>query len=444
MDHTLIALALLAFGAPVVSAQQLFVVDDDGGPGVDFTTLVDAVQAPANSILVVREGAYDGFFMNRPLTIVAEPGADVRILGYTRIETLPSGSLSTLRGLRFAPESYPTSSGQAILSILDNPGRVRLEDLDLTALVPIAPGSSLSRPLGILAASSNELALVDCRVGASGGDMDGVLDPAAAALNLGQGMQVVLVHGCTLIGADGRDASPHPITGLMMDAHPGAPGIAMGAGTTLRVLDSVVRGGAGGDGAVSLQGACVAPADGGAAVRVLGLNLVNLVTSDAVLEGGVAGAPASDPNEGLVCPSTAVDGAPIAKDPTALLTHLVTPDLSVRVATDAIVREDEPLQVRFDGTPQTWIVWAVGLSSPAALAGPVPLGALVDPLLVHVVAVDGAGQATTALPPIGDFLVPGVGVVLHHQAVSIPASGAPPGTFYFGGWSTQVLADDAL
>ena len=56
---SLAAPALLAL--PTLAADQVLVVDDDGGAGVDFTHLQDAIEAAGEGDLVlIRDGHYPG------------------------------------------------------------------------------------------------------------------------------------------------------------------------------------------------------------------------------------------------------------------------------------------------------------------------------------------------------------------------------------------------
>lgn len=52
-----------------------WIVDDDGGPGVDFTDISSAIAAAApGDIIVVRNGTYKGFTLEKGLTLLSDTG----------------------------------------------------------------------------------------------------------------------------------------------------------------------------------------------------------------------------------------------------------------------------------------------------------------------------------------------------------------------------------
>ena len=95
--------ALLAALASGTSAQfQGWIVDDDGGPGVDFTDLQSAIDAAADGdLILVDNGTYGAFDIDgKSLTIVPEIGAFVLIsAGGSSIRNLAPGQSVQLRGL---------------------------------------------------------------------------------------------------------------------------------------------------------------------------------------------------------------------------------------------------------------------------------------------------------------------------------------------------------
>lgn len=71
----MLARSLLAlFIAPLASAQQTFIVDDSGGPGVDFTDIQPAVDAagPLDTIRV-RWGTYSDVHIDHQVTMLGDP-----------------------------------------------------------------------------------------------------------------------------------------------------------------------------------------------------------------------------------------------------------------------------------------------------------------------------------------------------------------------------------
>ncbi len=85
------------FPLPVLG--NTWIVDDDGGPGVDFTTIQAAIDAAsANDVLLVRPGTYATSTLTKGLRIVGQGGPVLD--GVMRVEDTPAGSLAVVSGLR--------------------------------------------------------------------------------------------------------------------------------------------------------------------------------------------------------------------------------------------------------------------------------------------------------------------------------------------------------
>lgn len=120
---SLFAASLLAGTA----SADLLVVDDDGGPGVDYTTLQPALDAAGpGDVLLLRPGDYHPApafppaphrLVGKGLSIVAD--GSVRVHGL-RIEDLPAGQDVLVRGIDL---------GDANLQVVDCAGVVWLEDI---------------------------------------------------------------------------------------------------------------------------------------------------------------------------------------------------------------------------------------------------------------------------------------------------------------------------
>ena len=74
--------AVLSLPTSLAGGQQVLVVDDDGGVGVDFTELQEAVDAAsAGDVILVRSGTYSGLLLgDKSLFVIADRGADVRMI----------------------------------------------------------------------------------------------------------------------------------------------------------------------------------------------------------------------------------------------------------------------------------------------------------------------------------------------------------------------------
>ncbi len=93
----------LSFPLPVLG--PTWIVDDNGGPGVDFTSIQAAINAAsANDVLIVRAGTYASFTLDKGLRIVGEGGPLIQ--GSMQIENLPAQGLAVVSGLRVTPVIY--------------------------------------------------------------------------------------------------------------------------------------------------------------------------------------------------------------------------------------------------------------------------------------------------------------------------------------------------
>jgi len=73
-----IAALLAAVSAP--ASAKTWIVDDDGGPGVDFTEIQPAIDAAASGdLILVRDGDYKGFHLTKSLVLAADTGHRPRV-----------------------------------------------------------------------------------------------------------------------------------------------------------------------------------------------------------------------------------------------------------------------------------------------------------------------------------------------------------------------------
>lgn len=193
--------ALLTTGVHAQGA-SVWVLDEGGGPGVDFTVLQDALDSAADGdIVLVRDGRYDPppafpplptTLTGKGLTLTADVGA-APVVGGLVVEDLPVGRSVVLSGLDF----------DATLEVDACAGTVWIEDADL------APPSFIGLPLPLLVQDSDDVIV------------------SGSTLHAGQQI-LVLVHGldargsnvvladCTLEGAQGYGSSSQGGDGLVL------------------------------------------------------------------------------------------------------------------------------------------------------------------------------------------------------------------------------------
>lgn len=113
--------------APPALASEVHVVDDNGGPGVDFTDLQAAVTAAADrDVLLVKAGGYAPFTISgKGLTVIADNDQPVGVAGQITVENLPADRTVVLRGIE-------TTSPSGFGLLVDNcAGAVRIEECKL-------------------------------------------------------------------------------------------------------------------------------------------------------------------------------------------------------------------------------------------------------------------------------------------------------------------------
>jgi hypothetical protein len=230
----------LGLSSGLASAQTTYVVDDDGGFGVDFTD-IDSALAVAGSVDVieVRAGVYAPFTMTSPTRLLGDPGA--RVNAESRIVGVAAGAWTVVAGLEMDQ-----------LHIEDTPGTVILDDINLllnrSSLVVENSADVRGRdvrnqpsagPLGtLLRVDASNVQLADSSFICP--DAPNETDGSTAAL-LTSGSYLHLTD-CNVQGGRGGDFLPL----LFSYVGRGGAGIQAADSSTVRLVRSEVRGGGGG------------------------------------------------------------------------------------------------------------------------------------------------------------------------------------------------------
>ncbi len=219
--------------------QTTWVVDDSGGPGVDFTDIPPAIAAAAEGdLLLVKAGSYSHFALSgKGLRVLGEGSNSTFVSSSstatgTSISAIPAGSTVTIDRMKFSLTAVP------ILSILGAGTSATLADI---AIVPGTMFSSSGPSFAI------EGALVHLHRSTVLGPLGPQATTAGAAIRASEGA-LVHVSSSTIHGQTGGTGVPFTTygggwggTGIWIQPSSGAP-------TRVWVADSDVRGGQGGMG----------------------------------------------------------------------------------------------------------------------------------------------------------------------------------------------------
>ena len=253
---------------PQIASAEVFVVDDDFGPGVDFADVQSAVNAAfEGDQILVRAGQYSGFFVvGKSLSVLAEEAGAVSLDSGVSIRVLGPDQEVNLRGFDVAGDG-----GEALL-LQDVAGLAWLEACRFVG----APGAGLfSEP----------------------GGPDG--SPAMRADNARATFQ-----RCELIAGQGTDLG----VGLGLQGNGGA-GARIENGAAVSFYDCQIRAGRGGH--VDTDEAALDGGDGGHAVL---FRSGTLVLSGCELTAGDGGLGGTDPDalSGPLCGGGGDAGSAVA------------------------------------------------------------------------------------------------------------------------------------
>jgi hypothetical protein len=272
-----LACALLAGAA---QAQATWIVDDDGGPGVQFTDIQPAIDAAsAGDVIRVFPGNYNGFTLDKQLVVVGQPGAPVFVNGYPWIRNI------------VAPGKVVVSHLAALNWQLTNcAGAVLLDDCEGGVL-----GTSSAQD-GLTATGCSDLRIQ--RSSYSGKDhWSSSMTPGGVGIRLSKS-RLQVNHAWVRGGQGAVGNYGH------CDGYPGGAGIEAWD-SNIHVYSSSIYGGQGGEDFPSPGcGWGGTGGDGGHAVRAAPASVLAAGPTSLVLKGGPGGygaAAGGKPGNGIVC-----------------------------------------------------------------------------------------------------------------------------------------------
>jgi hypothetical protein len=245
------SLAWLAAPALLIlpASADTWFVDDNGGPGVDFTSIQAAIEAAADGdVIHVAPGNYGPIKLigAKSLSILGSPGAKTSAASPNGIGLLPADKTLLLSQLEF--------NG---LNLMNNQGTIVLHDL-------LLPNSASFSSINLCA----DVRLYD-------------VDSNAIGLSVGNGSRLELVE-CDLNGKDVQEPGwPQPA---------GEPGLFLYFSSRAHVYRSRVRGGDGGDDwEFGIIGG-----SGGTGIRVSGSRLLLAGDATSFVQSGSYGWPVGE------------------------------------------------------------------------------------------------------------------------------------------------------
>ena len=347
--------------ASVAQAQNILIVDDDGGPDADFVRVDNATQAAApGDIILVKDGNYEGgVLVDRPLTLIAETGATATIPTLL-IRNVPDGEI-IISGITVAPTLGVT------VEVFNVGASVFFQDCNLFGGVGV---THVGGGQGITVNDAAGVTLVNSRVL---GGIDVLNEPATAMTSSNS---TVVLFDTEILGAPGNPAM------LFVGAGEGGIGYASNGSLTF-VQGSTIVGGQGGDSGAACQGG-----DGGPAVLLVsGAELRSL---DSTLQGGAPGD--SDPG------CMAAPGMDVESDGG---TFVPLPGIARTFDSPALLREMEAAAFQFEAPAGEMII--VGFDLAPIL--PLFLGGQPTPLLIRV-PPPPFRLPLGAMPPAGTLTIP--------------------------------------
>ena len=399
-------------GAPALS-QTIWVVDDDGGPGVAFTDIQPAVDAAADGdTVLIHAGTYSGFTVDGvALVLVGDVDGPVVVDdGQVRIENLAAHQSVTLRRLQATAAQAGLFQPQPrALELVNAAGPIWIEDVFVTPMSgPLLPGLVGG---GVLVADCVAVTFSRCTLegNLASPPLFGSSDPAVTALVATNSS--VALYDTVLRGGDAPGGGPGGFG--CGQANPAGSGAVVTDGF-LFASGCDFLGGTGGDGspAVSIPGDGGDGADGGDGLCLDGISPVAVVI-DCAFAAGTGG-----DHGGFAC-TDGVDGAAVAVKAGSLAT---LPGTARSFSASSPVREGGTVDLLYAGEVGDLAFAAVALD-PAFLYLPSLNGVLSCSL--PVVNVEFLG---TVLPP-GTLAVSlpvqavASGVSFHLQAGALATTG---------------------
>jgi len=417
-------LLVLGLFAPTPFAQTtVWVVDEAGGAGSDFTDLQPGVDAAADGdVLLVRAGNYDGFTITaKSLTVQADVGGIVYVneglpgsVDSVEVHSLTADQVVTIRGLRLKTVDHRG------FALFDSHGTIWVEDCMVTRLAETADGSDSE---GMYVQGCDSVVLVKTILrGGSGLPFDSTGPPGRALDSVNSEIHL---FGCNMYGGDGganyQTAYEYSFSG--------ADGVRTSGGFYF-FSNCYASGGRGEAAWDNDTGVCMYGGDGGHGVALADGSEARAIDCTAV---GGHGARWVNCGQGD-------DGSPVHTTGGSNLDTLVGE--AVNCTSSAAKREGDTVVFVAQG-PALAPVWLAIGDAPFTQYQPLMNGSFLVALpYVHLDSgiLDGTGFAQWSFPIPSDFVLGTDALLFYSQAAVLdPARG-----LYLGEGTATVLLDSSF
>lgn len=389
------ALLPFALAAPALAQGVVWVVDDDGGAGVDFSDIQPAVDAASDGDLVlVRNGDYTAFVIDGKSLTVTAGLHDLVVLGVggCAVRNLGPGQQVTLRGLNTVVPSIEVNLIDGLV-LENNQGPVWIENCLWQGGICFPFFCSLGGSAGVRATDCDSVMFAGTTL-RGGETFDGAITAGHAVIAVNSNLSF---YDCIVVGGLGF---PQPISANPVQGANGGHAIVLDNSFFL-ASGTNFEGARGGDGAPPgpLGEPCSDGGDGGSGVSTVGNASSYALLQSSLLAGagGLPGGPACSPGTS----GGAVD--PLGGVPVETVFPLAPHTLSI----SSPVPASQALIASLQGQAGNTLILLIALVQDHVLALPFT-GVLLVP-------------ATSLVLPLG--VIPPTGFILFN----LSSPGLPPG-----------------
>lgn len=163
-----IASVSLALSLCAPALADTFIVDDDGGSGVDFTDIPAAVAGSLpGDVLLIRPGLYSAFDLDKGLTLIGPPAGGALVAAGSTVRGIPAHQTAVLADLELANLAVKRCDGPVLMDRIEfiDPGpaglRLRIKEC-LDVRVHRTQARSSSTSTAAVRVELSRVELVEC------------------------------------------------------------------------------------------------------------------------------------------------------------------------------------------------------------------------------------------------------------------------------------------